>query len=1321
MSIRPLLNQLKELDIRIEINDGKLRLNAPEGKLTTALIEKLKNRKQEIIDFLQKNIRSQIDYTSIEPVEKKEYYPLTSSQKRLYLLQQMGEDYTAYNMSQGFPLPKDVDKGKLVTVFNRLIARHETLRTSFEVVDGEPVQRVHKNIELNLQLYKTDEAGWDNVRQDFTRPFDLSVPPLVRVGLVEIESPSPYYYLLVEMHHIISDEVSQTLLLKEFTALAGDREPLPLKLQYTDFAEWENSSVRQASVRKQEAYWLKQFEGELPVLNLPLDFPRPAVQSNMGCSVDFHLPLKDSAALRTVARQEGATMFMVLLTVYNIFLAKLCGREDIIVGTPVAGRKHSDLEKIIGVLINSLALRNFPADEKAVGDFLTEVKNNTMEAFENQEYPFEELVEKVMTVRSPGRNPIFDVMLNLLNQEDFHGTIPGGDDGDSYTHVKRRVRFDMNLGAVDFGERILCTFFYCTALFRPEAIDRFIGYFKKIVSQLPGNLDRRIADIEIISDAEKHKLLYDFNAYESDYPRTKTVVQLFEGQVRRTPDNVAVVFEDNRLTYRQLNEQANRLGRLLRDQGVHPDTLVGLMVQRSVEMVVGIWGILKSGGAYLPVNPEAPTDRITYMLDNASVPVLLTREMFSEAFSGRYRVINLDSPALYTGSGENPVYKRAAVDLAYVIYTSGSTGKPKGVMIQNRSVINIVKWFAAQYDLKPGFQLLQMFEYTFDASINQIFGSLLHGVTLHVIRKEYFYDIAFLRDYIIVHFINLINFVQSVIKEVLCGREKIESLEHVISGAEKLKSTVKNEILDNGYTLYNQYGPTEATVDALAEKCSYESNGTVGVPVYNAQCYIVNKSGRLNPVGVAGELWVGGDGLARGYINNVELTVEKFVPNPFIPGTRVYKTGDLTRWLPEGNVEFLGRIDNQIKIRGFRIEPVEIAGQLVKIDGITEAVVIDREDGSGDTYLCAYLVGKEDVDIGEIKGILAKSLPDYMIPSVFVWIDQIPLSGHGKLIRSALPVPDITSGASGAYSAPGNPLEEKLVDIWSEVLGIEKAKIGIDHDFFELGGNSVKLIILMGKMNKEFKFNVPFFAHIYNNPRIRDLANFMIKSDLSEQLVILLNRERSKKLFTIPDQYGYGLGYTQLASAIEDYAFYVLNFIDDDNRLSRYVDIIKSIQPNGPYKFFGHSSAGPLTYEIALALEKQGCEVSDIIFGDCFFYGNARPMSDEEYATHIRPAIKTYLETLNAEFLMDKLIKKAIKYRKYRLGVHMLEKINANIHLILSEESQPGGIFFEADPHCWNKLTTKPSRVYNGWGDHQHMLMGEALKKNVEIIKGILY
>ncbi|MDQ1350663.1 MAG: hypothetical protein QG657_965 [Acidobacteriota bacterium] len=1084
-------------------------------------------------------------YKSIEPAEEKEFYPLSSAQKRLFIVQQMEENSTAYNMLYILPFEETFIKDKLEATFKALIARHESLRTSFEIISGQPVQRIRKEVDFAIDYYDTVEDQLNSVIRGFTRVFDLSCAPLLRVGIVRVEGSR--HILLLDMHHIITDENSQNVLAREFMALYNGEELPPPRLQYKDFSAWQNGETQQSAVKKQGIYWLQEFEGEVPVLNLPTDFTRPSAQSFEGNTVSFWLSKREGRTLSGVAREEGKTVFMVLLAVYYILLSKVSCQEEIIIGVPIGGRKHDDLEQTIGMFINTLALRNYPGGNKTFREFLNEVRIKLLEAFENQEYPFEDLVENVYRHRDTSRNPLFDVMLNLLNGDNYTGNISEDTDTEaddardsetySYAHRKRVSRFDMAFLGVEVGETIFFDLIYCSELFKPETIDRFIYYFKKLIRALRDNLDRKISDIDILSETEKNRLLYQFNSSQADYLKDKTIIEIFEAQVEKSPGTIALVFEDHQISYRKLNQQANQLGWLLRSKGVKPDTLVSLMVQRSAEMVVGICGILKSGSAYLPVNPEAPEDRITYMLDNASVNILLTQEKFIEKFANRYQVINLNSPASYENPCANPECKNIPTDLAYVIYTSGSTGKPKGVMIQNRSVINIVKWFAGQYHMKPGFQLLQMFEYTFDASINQIFGSLLHGVTLHVIRKEYFYDIEFLRDYIISHFINLINFVQSVIREVLCGKEKIESLKYVISGAEKLKSTIKNEILDNAYALYNQYGPTEVTVDALAEKCSYESNGTVGGPVYNAQCYIVNKYGQINPLGVAGELWVSGDGLARGYINNVALTAEKFILNPFNRGTNVYRTGDLTRWLPSGNVEFLGRIDTQVKIRGFRIEPVEIANQLVKIDGIKEAVVIDREDSSGETYLCAYLVGEEETDEivnSEIKKILSRSLPDYMIPSYFTWIERLPLSGHGKLIRSALPEPEIA--VTESYVPPSNHLERKLVEIWSEILEIDTQVIGVNTDFIELGGHSLKATILAAKIHKELKVKVPLIE-IFKRQSIKQLSNYIEGSlvvkyegiNSSEDKEYYVLSQAQKRLYIlqqlVADNIGYNMPY----------------------------------------------------------------------------------------------------------------------------------------------------------------------------------------------------
>jgi amino acid adenylation domain-containing protein len=849
--------------------------------------------------------------------------------------------------------------------------------------------------------------------------------------------------------------------------------------------------------KEEKEYWLNTLSGDLINSYFPFDFHKGGWSKGDIGSIQLKFPDELFHRLMKMTGNSEIRLNVVLVAAVFALLEKYTGNEDIIIGTPIS-RQDADVDFINTVL----TLRKRVRPDVTFKKLILETGQVILEASKNQNYPIERLLYELnMKFSANEVFPLFDVAVLLENIHERR----------YLRHINTNVVFCF----LKNENRMTGTVEYNSAVYTRRTIERIGDHYINLLRESAFNVDTPVAEIDFLSEEEKKKVLVDFNDSSADYPKNKTVVQLFREQVQRAPDNVALVFEDKRLTYKKLDEMSNQLGRLLRGKGVGVDVPVGIMVERSLEMVVGIMGVLKAGGAYVPVSPDAPLNRLTYVFDNANIKIVLTQEKYTADYVELYDLILLDSAASYSGPVENPGNINTPDDLAYIIYTSGSTGKPKGVMIRHRSVVNIVKWFARKYNLKIGFNLLQMFEYTFDASVNQIFGSMLHGVTLHIISKENFFDIEFLRDYITDNFINLINFVQSVIKELLCGREKLESLEHVISGAEKLKSSVKNEILDHGYSLYNQYGPTEVTVDALAEKCSRESNGTVGIPVDNAQCYIVNKFGRLNPVGVAGELWVSGDGLARGYINNVELTALKFIPNPFHPGTRVYKTGDLTRWLPAGNVEFLGRIDNQVKIRGFRIEPVEIANQLVKIDGIKEAVVIDREDGFGETYLCAYLVGTEEtgeIDTNEIKRLLAQNLPDYMVPSGFVRIEQLPLSGHGKLIRSELPAPDINRGASEAYAAPGTPLEEKMVDIWAGVLNIDRQFIGVNSDFFELGGHSLKAVILNARIHKELDVRVPL-TEVFRAPTVKGLAEYIKKS--AKDIYLSLETVEKKEYYAL--------------------------------------------------------------------------------------------------------------------------------------------------------------------------------------------------------------
>ncbi|MDQ1350695.1 MAG: hypothetical protein QG657_997, partial [Acidobacteriota bacterium] len=832
---------------------------------------------------------------------------------------------------------------------------------------------------------------------------------------------------------------------------------------------------------------------------------------------------------------------------------------------------------------------------------------------------------------------------------------------------------------------------------------------------------------------EKNRILYDFNDSEMTYPREKTIHQLFEEQSAKIPDNIAVagpsliVNHESflHITYRELNKKSNLLVQVLQHNGGDPETppFVGIIMKPFTEMITGIIGILKFGGAYLPIDPGYPQERIDYMLKDSGAKLLVTtndkevekvRSWEGEQILLEFITHHSNQLSIHHSSFDIPRIHHSS-RLAYLIYTSGTTGKPKGVTVEHRNVVNVITWFGRLYGLKPGVHVLQMSSYTFDASIDQIFGTLIHGGSLYVIRKNMLMDMFALRRFICSRCIHVINFVPSLLYELLCsdGWERLDSLKVVISGAEKLDDEIKRRILHLDYRLFNQYGPTETTIDALVSECS-KQKVNLGKPIANVKCYICDPYNNVLPIGIAGELLVSGAGVARGYLNHPELTAEKFID---FHHSITFRTGDLCRWLPDGNIEFLGRIDNQLKIRGHRIELGEIESILLNYKGIKDVLVAAHGEGRGDKCLCAYIVSSEKLTASLLREYLTGRLPDYMIPSYFVQLEKIPLNANGKINWRDLPDPVLEVG--DAYVPPQNEIEEKLVDIWSDVLGIEKTKIGRDHNFFELGGNSLKLICLADRIYKEFKLDISIVAQIYNQPRIRDLAVSFIKNNLSEQPVVLLNWEREKKIFGFPDQFGFGYNYANLGALLKDYSLYSLTFIDDDDRIKRYINVITDIQPIGPYVFFGHSAAGKLTCVIAAALEKLGLEVSDIIFADCFFVENTAVGDDEEYYKGLRKGVARFLESNKSEFLLEKVFTKAVNYTKFRDNIAGLEKINANIHLIISEEIQQRISDF-SNLHCWDKLTSRRTQIYNGWGRHQEMLSGSDLQKNIKIIKNIL-
>jgi amino acid adenylation domain-containing protein len=1066
-------------------------------------------------------------YTAVEPVEEKEYYVLSSAQKRLYILQQMEIESTAYNMPDIFPLSGEADIEKLEFVLRELVERHESFRTSFQTVHDGPVQRVHPFAEVEFEIEFPDEGAGSHARgpagiiESFIRPFDLSRAPLLRVGL--IKTGEKRHLLLVDMHHIIMDGTSVDIFKREFLARYPGDQLAPLRIRYKDFTGWQNSRARKQAIKKQEIYWLNRFSDELPVLQLPTDYPRPSIQSFEGSALDFVLTAEEGRLLKHLAKEIGGTLYMSILAVYTVLLSRLSGQEDIVVGTPVAARRHTDLEHIIGMFANTLAMRNYPTADKTFEEFLVQVKECTLEAFENQDYQFEDLVERTSVHRDTGRNPIFAVMFNLLEPVDFADRltriIERGVDENKYTYERVTAKFDLNLTAVEMGDGIHINLEYCTRLFKKSTIDRFIGYLRNLLSALSENRGVKLVDLDILTGEEKEKILEISQGIEEiyDYDRGQTIHQWFEDQVEKTPDHIAVLGQGARdsralwsrsgcfaVTYRELNRRANQLARVLKSKGVKPDTVVPVMVNRSIEMIAALLAIMKAGGAYLPIDTDYPEVRKRYMLEDSGAEVMLIDydiEAAAGFIPGEIRLIDIRDERIYHGSDRNPGHINVgkSSDLVYVIYTSGSTGNPKGVMLEHRNLVNLIR-YQYKYTNIDCSRILQFATISFDASFHEIFSALLAGGRLYLINRELRGNIPVLFNYIGENEIKTLflpmSFLRMVFNEDQFTAAFPRPVTHIQTAGEQvvIGEKFRKYLREHNVCLHNHYGPSEThVVTVLTLEPGEEIPGfpSIGRPILNTGIYILDKGKNLVPVGVSGELYIAGIQVGRGYYKRVQLTAERFSPNPFVKGERMYRTGDLARWLPAGDIEFLGRIDHQVKIRGFRVEPGEIENRLLDHPDITGSVVVARTEENGNKYICAYIVSSGEPAVSQLREYLGESLPDYMIPSYFVLLDKIPLTASGKIDRNALPEPELKAGE--AYEAPGDKVEEKLVELWADVLGIGKEVIGIDNNFLELGGHSLKAVNLVTSIHTELGINVPL-VEILKNQTIRKLSGYIKRS-----------------------------------------------------------------------------------------------------------------------------------------------------------------------------------------------------------------------------------
>ncbi|MEH2121095.1 amino acid adenylation domain-containing protein [Nostoc sp.] len=1057
-----------------------------------------------------------LEAAKIERISRSQNLPLSFAQQRLWFLAQLEPNSPFYNIPAAIRLQGQLNLEALQQSFNKILHRHEALRTNFQTIEGQPVAVISPATSLPLSLLEISELSssqqQDSVRQiayfEAQQPFDLNSDLLLRVKLLRLWEQE--HIVLLTMHHIVSDGWSTGVLVRELVAFYQafcDNQPLmlaELPIQYVDFAAWQRQWLQADILQSQISYWCKQLEGAPSVLELPTDHVRPAVVTFAGATYSFELSQELSVAINKLSQQQGSSLFMTLLAAFQTLLWRYTGQEDIVVGSPIANRNRAEIEGLIGFFVNTLVLRTNLADNPTFRELLTRVREIALAAYAHQDLPFEQLVEELQPQRSLSHTPLFQVMFVLQNAPMSALELPGLTFS-PLASESRTAKFDLTLSMAETTQGLVGTLEYNTNLFESSTISRMGGHLQTLFEGIVANPQQRLSELPLLTPAEKAQLV-EWNDTQADYPQHQCIHQLFEAQVERTPDAVAVVFEDEQLTYRELNKRANQLGHYLQALGVGPEVLVGICVERSILMLIGLLGILKAGGAYVPLDPSYPQERLAFMVENAQMPVLLTQKSLVVILpESQAQIVYLDADGgeIAKQSTDNPISKVVTENLAYVIYTSGSTGRPKGVEIQHSGLLNLVRWHQHIYNLTPADRATQIAGSGFDASVWELWPYLTAGASIHIPNEQTRLSPSKLCKYLTAEAIT-ICFLPTPLAESFLEEQCLNSLalKYLLTGGDKLHRNPRTTL---PFCLVNHYGPTENTVVTTSAVVAVETETNlsppIGRPIANAQIYLLDRYLQPVPVSVVGEIYISGVSLARGYLNRPELTAENFIPNPFSEqsATRLYKTGDLARYLPNGEIEYIGRIDHQVKVRGFRIELSEIEAHLSQHPKVRETLVVVHSASADSQDLVAYVVLQKEqtLTITELRNFLESKLPNYMIPAAFVMLEALPLSPNGKVDRKALPVPDNSRPQLEAvYQPPQTEAEKTIADIWQELLHIED--VGIHDNFFELGGHSLLLVQTHSKLQKIFQRDFPL-VEMFQYPTINHLARYLSQESSEQQ------------------------------------------------------------------------------------------------------------------------------------------------------------------------------------------------------------------------------
>jgi amino acid adenylation domain-containing protein len=1220
------LAYLKGLDIKLWLEGEKLRFQAPKGVMTPEIKEEIAAQKTEILDFLKAaKIPTNTVDLEIIPGSRDQDLPLSFAQQRLWFLQQLSPDSHSYNLLEALRLEGNLNLLALEQSLSELIRRHEILRTTFPMVEGQPIQRIAPPSPVSLPLEDLQGLSKNEQTEHLQeiaiafslKPFNLAKESLVQFKLLKLGSQE--YVLLLKMHHIIYDGWSLSIFFGELSQLyaafvRGLPSPLPeLSIQYADFAVWQRQWLTGEVLERQLNYWQKQLQDAPTILELPTDYPRPPIPSFRGDGQVFRLNQDLTQRLKRLSQESGATLFMTLLAAFFVLISRYSGQLDVLVGSPIANRNSSAIEKLMGFFANTLALRGDMSGNPSFLDLLERVKQTTLSAYAHQDLPFEMLVEKLQLNRDLSHNPLIQVMFSLQNTPQSEASLSGLKMESLPLSVELKARFDLEVNFWEVSDRLEAVWCYSTDLFAAPTINQMGQHFQNLLTAITANPNMGIFQLSMLSDAERDQLLASCNETQTDYSDYKCIHELFEEQVERTPNAVAVVFEGQQLTYAELNSRANQLAHYLQSLELKLEDKIGVCIERSPLMVIAILAILKAGGAYVPLDIAYPSERLAFMLENVQCPIILTQNHLSDRLpvNNSQRLIDIDSKweSITQYSPENIASKVTPNNLAYIIYTSGSTGTPKGTEVVHRNIIGFI--FGVDYVQLDAHQIwLQHSSISWDALTLELWTPLLFGgrcvlypgnvitpENLSKIIKEEGVNILWLTCALFNLMIDTMPESLLGVKQLITGGETL-SVAHIRRGLALLPKT----------QIINGYGPSECTVFTCCYPISKQLDENlasipIGKPIGDRKVYLLDRNLQPVPVGVSGEIHVGGASVARGYLNQLALTCEKFISNPFLAGDTLYKTGDLARYLPDGNIEYIGRIDNQVKIRGFRIELGEIESVLSQNQAVQSSCVIVREDNPGEKQLVAYIVPKLGVKLtsGDLRQFLSHKLPGYMVPGAFVLLEFFPLTANGKIDRRALKAPSNPSD-SDRFIEARNQLELNLVQIWSKVLKIDK--VSVQDNFFDLGGHSLLAPYLITQIKEQLGKEIAVTT-LFQNPTIEQLAT-IIKTGLdpsNQSYFVPIQPHGSKPpFFCVPGAGGRPFYFYHLGRYLgKDQPFY--SFENDlyqqfgeitriEDIASIYLKAMQDLQPQGPYFLGGHSYGGNVAFEMAQQLVNQGEQVA---------------------------------------------------------------------------------------------------------------------------------